>query len=67
MNAAQHVTRESAKRQVGEGWWPLIDEFYEAFPSVGVIQVKEKYGRLCLYHSNVLLFFICCKYNLFHS
>lgn len=45
------VSRESAKRQVGEGWHPLIDEFYDAFPDVYMTQVKEKYGRLCLYHA----------------
>ncbi|MDO8604024.1 MAG: hypothetical protein Q7K40_01260 [bacterium] len=45
------VTRESAKRQVGEGWHGLIDEFYNMFPDAYMTQVKEKFGGLRLYHS----------------
>ena len=44
------VSRESAKRQVGEGWHGLIDEFYDKFPEATMTQVKEKFGGLCLYH-----------------
>lgn len=44
------ITREDAKRQVGKGWHGLIDEFYDEFPDALMSQVKEKYGRLCLYH-----------------
>lgn len=46
------IDRESAKRCVGPGWHKLIDEFYDEFPDAAMIQVKEKYGRLCLYHRN---------------
>jgi ribosomal protein L37AE/L43A len=46
------VTRKDAKMSVGKGWHGLIDEFYDAFPDANVIQVKEKYGTLCIYHDN---------------
>ena len=45
------ITREQAKRCVGKGWHGLIDEFYDKYPEEWVNQVKEKYGRLCLYHN----------------
>ena len=44
------ITREQAKRCVGLGWHELIDEFYDEFPDVHMVQVKEKFGMLCLYH-----------------
>ena len=44
------ITREQAKRCVGAGWHGLIDEFYNEFPDVLMVQVKEKFGSLCLYH-----------------
>lgn len=45
------VQRDGAKRQVGEGWHGLIDEFYDMFPDAYMTQVKEKFGGLRLYHS----------------
>ena len=44
------IDREQAKRCVGAGWHSLIDEFYDESPEAIIIQVKEKYGRLCIYH-----------------
>lgn len=46
------IDRQQAKRCVGKGWHGLIDEFYDKFPEADMIQVKEKYGALCLYHNN---------------
>ena len=44
--------------EVGKGWWPLIDEAQQILDEyneshddikLGFTQIKEKYGKLCLY------------------
>jgi len=52
MYIVEHITREQAKRQVGEGWESLIDLAYDVFeedPSLVVSTVKEKLGGLRIY------------------
>lgn len=44
------LTREDAKRQVGEGWGGLLDRLYDQLKEDDlVIDVKEKWGGLRVY------------------
>lgn len=44
------ITRESAKRCVGDGWSKLIDKIYDRLVDGDVVlQVKEKFGGLRFY------------------
>ena len=50
-----NITLEVAKKCVGKGWHPLLEQFYDAANSVEnvvVLQVKEKFGGLRLYWSH---------------
>lgn len=47
------ITLEEAKREVGPAWANLIEKAYEAIPEgVNILQVKEKFGSLCIYVSH---------------
>ena len=44
--------------EVGKGWWPLFEPIYnriqalnEAGANIEIIEVKEKWGELCIYVS----------------
>lgn len=43
-------TLDQAKHEVGEGWWPLLEEVFERKPAdVNITQVKEKLAGLRIY------------------
>jgi hypothetical protein len=43
--------RATARELVGRGWWPLLDDAFDAVEQAGVrlAQVKEKFGGVRLY------------------
>jgi hypothetical protein len=50
MEQSLSITREEAKKCVGNGWAKLLDEIYDQLPAdVYVCQVKEKFGGLRFY------------------
>lgn len=49
-----NISREDCKACVGPGWAKLIDKIYDKLPPDAFIeQVKEKYGTLRFYVSNI--------------
>lgn len=47
------VSRACPRRELGPGWWPLVDEAFDAVaqsvPAARVLQVKQKMGGLRVY------------------
>lgn len=52
---SKELTRDFAKRCIASGWHGLIDELFnlQSRENFTVVQVKEKFGNLCIYANNV--------------